>query len=62
MHDRWIVTFKTERGEFRVWDSYRDRSLSIAREFMNMGALGVEVYDGKKERVIYQKGVSTCPA
>lgn len=46
MSDRWIVTFKTPRGNFRIWDNYRDRSLELARELKKLGVDGVELYAG----------------
>lgn len=54
--DRYVITFKTARGVFRVWDNYADRSKALARELVAMGALGVEVWRADQERVIFAKG------
>lgn len=61
MHDRYVITWKTERGQFRCWDNYSDRSKSIARELMAMGALGVEVYRTDRQTVVFAKGEACDP-
>lgn len=54
--DKYVISFVTERGEFRIWDNYADRSKALARELMALGALGVEVWNTQRETVVFQRG------
>lgn len=56
MADKYVITWETPRGTFRMWDRYSDRSKAVARELFAMGALGVEVYNTVSETVIFERG------
>lgn len=62
MTDKYVITFVTERGEFRIWERYADRSKALAKELMAMGATGVEVWNADRETVVFQRGTVPQPA
>lgn len=62
MTDKFCVTWKTPRGQFRSWSRYRDHAMMIGKELKSMGALGVEVYNVQRDCVTWSWGEKVDPA